>query len=313
MVSVRLLRVLHLPRPILCLRQLSSLPDATQELLNLGFSEEQTERILSLKPRGAEHQRRLSSAKELLLIGLDPSTTLKMLERSPELRKVTSKELRDRTDMLRSLGLGEGSLQRSVSSCPDLLSLPRYRILAAAQCLKQHCKFSSQQVTQILRSSPEALTQDPQYLEEIFQYVYFRMGGTQQEMISSGLFRTSLNEIRVRHQFLERLGRFHPPSKKRIMPLANPKIKEVIVLSEQDFLSRVAQASHEELQTFRKIIEREESEAPNEDDGNNTSSDSDNEEEESDTDSDGEGEDSEDEGGSAGVQNHTTHPHKKRT
>ncbi|KAE8604523.1 hypothetical protein XENTR_v10014732 [Xenopus tropicalis] len=252
-----------MPSSILGFRYLSSssLPVAVQELLDLGFNEEQSGRILALKPRRGDPWHTVSCTKELLLIGLKPQAALKMLEDSKELRKATVRELRDRTENLRSLGLGEGFLQRSLSRCPALLSLPRSHVLAAAKCLRQRCQFSALQLTDILRFSPEALTYDPSYLEEAFQYVYFRMGASHKDIITSGLFQTSLDEIRVRHQFLERLGRFLPPDKKGVSPPSNPKLKEVTALSDSDFLAHVARVSPEELHTFRKIFAREELEA----------------------------------------------------
>ncbi|OCT81014.1 transcription termination factor 4, mitochondrial [Xenopus laevis] len=257
------LRRCFMPSSILGSRHLSlsGLPVAAQELLDVGFNEEQAERILALKPRGGDPRHIVSCTKELLLIGLTPQATLKMLEESKELRKTTVKELRDRADNLRSLGLGEGSLQRSLTRCPALLSLPRSYVLAAAKCLRQQCRFTAQQVCDILRFSPEALTYDPGYLEEAFQYVYFRMGANHKDIITCGLFQTSLDEVRVRHQFLERLGRFLPPDKKGVSPTSNPKLKEVMALSDSDFLARVARVSPEELHTFRKIFAREELEA----------------------------------------------------
>lgn len=62
-----------------------------------------------------------------------------------------------------------GSLQNSLSRCPSILSMPRSRLLASAQCLKTQCQFSSQQVQKILNITPEALTKDPNHLEELFQ------------------------------------------------------------------------------------------------------------------------------------------------
>ncbi|KAM4771153.1 transcription termination factor 4, mitochondrial [Rhinophrynus dorsalis] len=300
----------YLSQPILCVRHLSIITGASKELLDLGFSEEQACKILSLKTRSGDPQHRLSCIKELLFIGLDTQTTLKILENNPELCKATAKELRDRTETLRSLGLGEGILQRSVSRCPSLLSLPRSQVLAAVQCLRQRCRFSAKQLSDILRSTPEALTQDPSSLEEAFQYVYFRMGGKQKDIITSGLFRTSLNEVRVRHQFLERLGRYQPPSKKVVSPLSNPKLKEVIMLPEEDFLSRIARASPEELHTFRKILAREEIE----DEGDKTSTDSEDEEHSDiDRDSDDDGEDSGDEEDRKDVQREHTKTKKRRS
>ncbi|XP_072263908.1 transcription termination factor 4, mitochondrial [Pyxicephalus adspersus] len=289
MVSLCLRTRLIISRPSLCLRQIFSVPVARQELLDLGFSETQAEKILSKKCTAHS----TSAIKELFFIGLNHKTILRIIEEKPQLLRTTAKEVRDKADTLRSLGLGEGSLQSSLSRCPSLLSLPRSHLLASAQCLKTRCQFSSQQVLKILHTSPEALTQDPNHLEELFQYVYFRMGGKHGDMLSSGVFQKSLNEVKVRHLFLERLGRFLPPNKNGQCPPSNPKIKEVVQLSEEDFLSRIARSSSEEYDIFQKILEREERESAevmekeqNTDDSDNDDSDDKVSEREDDSDDD---------------------------
>ncbi|XP_053315966.1 transcription termination factor 4, mitochondrial isoform X2 [Spea bombifrons] len=287
MVSMYLRHFLCLPRYRLCLRHLSRVPYATQDLLDLGFSEEQIGRLQSLKSTKGDPQHRLACIKELLLLGIDSEKTLQMLEARPELFRLSGKELRDRTENLRRLGLGEGSLQVALSRCPSLLSVPRTRIQATVQCLKLRCQFSTQQVAKILHTYPEALTQDPDYLEEIFQYVYFRMGGKHKEILTSGLFVTSLDEVKVRHQFLERLGRFQPPNKKGECLPSNPKLKDVIKQSEKDFLSNIACSTQAELNVFRKILAQEESEARERNGNDGDETDSENEEEDSDNDRDG--------------------------
>ncbi|XP_044147488.1 transcription termination factor 4, mitochondrial isoform X2 [Bufo gargarizans] len=291
MVSLSLRHIIAFSRSSLCLRSMSSIPNARQALLDLGFSDEQAEKIQRL--RCPPHK--MPNIKELFFIGLSHRTVLRILEERPELLKITDQELRDRVDTLRSLGLGEGSLQNSLSRCSALLLVPRSRLLAATQCLKMKCQFTSQQVLKILNTAPETLTQDPRYLEDVFQYIYFRMGGNQGEMISSQVFQVSLNEIRVRHQFLERLGKFYPPNKKRVCPTSNPKLKEVIQLAEEDFLSHTAHSTLEEFNTFRKILEREEHEAEQqmEDTEDELSSDEDDDEQDSDSEDDSADEDHE--------------------
>ncbi|XP_077147139.1 transcription termination factor 4, mitochondrial isoform X2 [Ranitomeya variabilis] len=305
MVSLCLRHIFSFSRTSLFLRSVSNNPDTRQVLLELGFSEEQTEKIQSMKCP----PHKTPNIKELCLIGLSHKTVLRMLEESPELLKTTDQALRDRVDALRALGLGEGSMQNSLSRCPALLFLSRSRLTAAIQCLKSRCHFTSQQVLNILNSTPEILTQDPSHMEDLFQYVYFRMGGNHREIISAQVFQTSLDEIRVRHQFLERLGRFQPPNKKRECPPSNPKLKEVIQLSEEDFLSKTARSSVEEFNTFRKILEREEQEG--EQDKEDIKDVPSNDEDDDETNSDSE-DDSEDEDYKENVHNEKPKYHHKK-
>ncbi|KAM9316465.1 transcription termination factor 4, mitochondrial [Gastrophryne carolinensis] len=272
------LRSLRFSPSSLCWRHVSSISVARQDLLDLGFSETQADWIRSMKC--SAHS--TSALTELCMIGLSHKMIMGILEKKPELLRTTAKELRDKADTLRSLGLGEGSLQNSVFRCPSLLAIPRSRLTAAAQCLKTRCQFSSHQLLKMLNTTPEALTLDPDQLEQLFQYVYFRMGGKQRDILSAGVFQSSLNEIKARHQFLERLGVFQPPNKNGQCPPTNPKIKDVVQLSEEDFISRVACSSLEEFAVFRKILEREEQEHA-EDAEEQISSDEEDEKEDSET------------------------------
>ncbi|XP_068136733.1 transcription termination factor 4, mitochondrial isoform X2 [Hyperolius riggenbachi] len=302
MVSICVRSFLHFRRHSLFLRHVSRVPGGRQELLNLDFSEEQAEKILSMK--SSAHS--MSTITELSVIGLYPKQILKILEEKPEIMRATAKEVRDKADTLRRLGLGEGSLQNAVVRCPALMSIPRSHLLAAVQCLKTRCQFSSQQVLKILRTTPEALSQDPKYLHEVFQYVYFRMGGKHVDMISSGIFQSPLHEIRVRHEFLERLGKFQPPNKKGLCPPTNPKLKEVMQLSEGDFLSHIAHSSPIEFSVFCKILAREEQE---------NAEDAEDEQDESTEEEDGQSEgedDSDDEIDEQNIPNDQTHKHKNK-
>ncbi|XP_073530642.1 transcription termination factor 4, mitochondrial isoform X2 [Phyllobates terribilis] len=305
MVSLCLRHIFAFGRTSLFLRSVSNIPDTRQALLDLGFSEEQAQKIQSM--RCPPHK--TPNIKELCLIGLSHKTVLRMLEESPELLKTTDKALRDRVDALRGLGLGEGSMQNTLSRCPALLSVSRSHLTAATQCLKSRCHFTSQQVLNILHSAPEILTQDPSHIEDVFQYVYFRMGGNHREIISFQVFQTSLDEIKVRHQFLERLGRFQPPNKKRECPPSNPKLKEILQLSEEDFLSQIARSSIEEFNTFRKILEREEQES--EQDKEDIEDELSNDEDDDETNSDSE-DDSEDEDHKENVHDEKTKYHHKK-
>ncbi|MGH0166024.1 UNVERIFIED_CONTAM: hypothetical protein FKN15_002483 [Acipenser sinensis] len=97
--------------------------------------------------------------------------------------------------------------------------------------------------------SPEVLMGNP-------YYAYFRMGIRHTDMVKSGLFRVPLEEIRARHIFLERLGVYETPDKKGQTRIINPKLKDFLGASE-DFLTKVARASPDEFEVFRKLLTRE--------------------------------------------------------
>ncbi|NXU56731.1 MTEF4 factor, partial [Turnix velox] len=73
----------------------------------MGFSEEQTQRLLELQPQLGP-TRREAAAAELLLLGLSVEAALGLLERSPALLRMPTERLREQAEELRRLGLEGG-------------------------------------------------------------------------------------------------------------------------------------------------------------------------------------------------------------
>lgn len=89
------------------------------------------------------------------------------------------------------------------------------------------------------------------------QYVYFRMGVKQAEMVKSRLFRFTLDEVRCRHCFLERRGLYQTPDKKGQTIIINPKLESILKADQDTFLTEVAKASAEEYDVFQRLMARE--------------------------------------------------------
>ncbi|XP_069721039.1 transcription termination factor 4, mitochondrial [Phaenicophaeus curvirostris] len=238
--------------------------EAAAALRALGFSEEQARRLRELQPR-RDAPRRREAAAELLLLGLSPAAALRVLERSPELLRDPAGRLRQRAAELRRLGLHGGRLERALSRCPQLLSVPGRQLAAWERVLRERCLLTAEQLREVLASSPAALLEEPHSIHRHFQYAYFRMGTRQKEMVKARLFQMPFAELRNRHVFLERRGLFQTPHKGQTQT-DNPKLKDIIQLSEKDFLASVARSTPEEYEVFKKLLAREEEEEEEEED-----------------------------------------------
>ncbi|XP_068277156.1 transcription termination factor 4, mitochondrial [Nyctibius grandis] len=228
----------------------------------MGFSEEQARRLGGLQPRLGPQQREAAAA-ELLLLGLSAEAALGLLERSPQLLRMPTGRLRQRAEELRRLGLDGGPLQRAVSRCPQLFTLPRRRMAAAERLLREQCRFTAEQLREVLGTSPAVLLEEPRRLQHHFQYAYFRMGVRQKEMVKARLFRMPFAELRSRHIFLERRGLYQTPCKGQTQT-GNPRLKDILQLSEKNFLANLARSTPEEYEVFKKLLAREEEEEENE-------------------------------------------------
>ncbi|KAG8508283.1 Transcription termination factor 4, mitochondrial, partial [Galemys pyrenaicus] len=230
-------------------------------LLDLGFCDAQVGALLAARP-GTRPQQLLGVASELLLLGLHPEPACVALTRSPSLLGLPLLQLRKRCSYLRKLGLEEGKLRRVLSCCPEVLSMPQRDLDAVLSVLREKCLFSARQAVEILRRCPHVLRADPTELEYKFQYAHFRMGLKHVEVVRTGFLQYPMAKIRQRHMFLERLGHYQTPDKKGQTQVPNPPLKDILRVSEAEFLARTARAPADEFEVFKKLLAREEDEAP---------------------------------------------------
>ncbi|XP_063647076.1 transcription termination factor 4, mitochondrial isoform X1 [Pan troglodytes] len=154
-----------------------------------------------------------------------------------------------------------GKLKRVLYCCPEIFTMRQQDINDTVRLLKEKCLFTVQQVTRILHSCPSVLREDLGQLEYKFQYAYFRMGIKHPDIVKSEYLQYSLTKIKQRHIYLERLGRYQTPDKKGQTQIPNPLLKDILRVSEAEFLARTACTSVEEFQVFKKLLAREEEES----------------------------------------------------
>uniref|UniRef100_A0A8C5GIW7 Transcription termination factor 4, mitochondrial-like n=3 Tax=Gouania willdenowi TaxID=441366 RepID=A0A8C5GIW7_GOUWI len=239
----------------------SPLPDQSlRTLTDMGFTDTQAEEIhmaVSSLKGGRAVKNVTCTLGTLFAMGLNSHTVLKLLQKCPELYTIKDTQLQQRISNLRKLGLGEGSMQRTVSHYPKILTVPVKNVKNTVQFLREKCLFTTQQLTDILRDCPAVVMEDPSRLEYKFQYVYFRMGVKQAEMVKHRLFRFTMDDVRCRHTFLERRGLYQTPDKKGQTLIINPTLDAILHVDRNDFLTQVANASAEEFEVFEKLLLRE--------------------------------------------------------
>ncbi|XP_042337359.1 transcription termination factor 4, mitochondrial-like [Plectropomus leopardus] len=151
-------------------KPVSELPP--HSLRDMGFTDTQAEQIHEVVSRlrgGSAAKHALSTLTALLVLGLNPSTVLKLLEKCPELYTVKESLLQQRIVNMRKLGLGEGSLQRVVSHYPQILTVPVKTTNRVVMFLRDKCLFTVQQVKDILRDCPAIVLENMGQLEYKFQ------------------------------------------------------------------------------------------------------------------------------------------------
>ncbi|XP_033119540.1 transcription termination factor 4, mitochondrial-like isoform X2 [Anneissia japonica] len=162
--------------------------------------------------------------------------------------------LSDRVRFLRSVGILEGNVQKLVAKCPKVLTLKKGKLLAILNLLKK-CLFTREQIVVIINDCPNIFEASIDEIEYIFQYVYFRMGLTdQKQMVQAKLFRHSLQHIKERHLFLLRLGLYETPNVRSRTSIVNPKLHLIIDTSPNRFCKMFRVASVDEFRLFCEEI-----------------------------------------------------------
>ncbi|KAM5155584.1 transcription termination factor 4, mitochondrial [Callospermophilus lateralis] len=272
--------------PVQCLPEKQSTPvdsgslepeKVIGSLLDMGFSDAHVKDLLSTLP-GANLQQLLDIVSELILLGLNPEPVCMVLKKSPQLLKLPVVQMKKRSNYLRKLGLGEGKLRRMLHGCPEVFTMRQQDIDDIVKLLKEKCLFTAQQVTEILHRCPGVLQEDPSELEYKFQYAYFRMGVQHLDIVRTDFLQYSVNKIKQRHSYLERLGRYQTPDKKGQTQITNPLLKDILRVSESEFLAKTACSSAEEFGVFKKLLAREEEEEQEEEEEPESSTSEDREE-----------------------------------
>ncbi|XP_069858241.1 transcription termination factor 4, mitochondrial [Dipodomys merriami] len=228
-------------------------------LHDMGFTDAHINELLSIQP-DANHRQLLDIISEFILLGVNPEPVCVALKRCPQLLKLPKAQMKKRSSYLRKLGLGEGKLKKVLYGCPEIFTMHRRVIDGVVQVLKEKCLFPVQQVTEILYRCPSVLRECPNELEYKFQYAYFRMGIKHLDIVKTEFLQYSISKIKQRHIFLERLGRYQTPDKKGQTQIANPFLKDILRVSEAEFLARTACSTAEEFEVFKKLLTREEQE-----------------------------------------------------
>ncbi|KAM7339738.1 hypothetical protein ACRRTK_000353 [Alexandromys fortis] len=236
------------------------LANVISSLQDMGFDEAHINSLLSMQP-SIYPQQLLDIISEFLLLGLHPEPLFMALKKSPQLLKLSPVQMKKRSSYLRKLGLGEGKLKRVLHSCPEVFTMHQRDIDGVVRVLKEKCMFTAQQITELLHRCPGVLQADPSELEYKFQYAYFRMGLKHLDIVKNDFLQYSITKIKQRHMYLERLGRYQTPDKKGQTQIPNPLLKDILRVSEAEFLARTARSSAKEFEVFKKLLDREEEES----------------------------------------------------
>ncbi|KAL3875951.1 hypothetical protein ACJMK2_033850 [Sinanodonta woodiana] len=156
---------------------------------------------------------------------------------------------------MREFGFNEKSLLKALSSYPDIFNMNSQAVLTRVETLKKWFKTSD--IVSLTKKYPNILFENMEVLQEKFDYVYHRMGVSQDQMKHTELFSFPLEHIQARHIYLERAGFFIKPKHRQGEKNSNPLLKDIISTPDAVFAKRFGGLSIEDYRTFYSLFLQE--------------------------------------------------------
>lgn len=127
-------------------------------------------------------------------------------------------------------------------------------------------------------NSPCLIKENESAIEDRYQYLTSVMRLEVPEIVKSEVFSKSLEELKARHMFLDRLGLFKPRSIRANPdePSKNHRLYQIVDSSDKSFATKIARVSMFEWEVFQDLYSKELREADdeiNDDDDDEESSD----------------------------------------
>lgn len=225
-----------------------------RHLYSMRISPLQIHQMLIDNKEISRHQHFIPITQFLYKNGLNGRRTCRLVAKYPEILDIPKDVIREKIENLRELGFITSDILLVLEGFPAVLQIPEKNLKRRISDLE--LLFKSKDVLDLIVKSPTVLTDDPETIQEKFDYVFHEMGITQRQMMYSSLFRHSLRYIRQRHVFLVRAGYFKKVLKKgQINP--NPILEDIIDISTRAFLKKYGNMTMSDYMAFCELFERE--------------------------------------------------------
>ncbi|XP_053957736.1 transcription termination factor 4, mitochondrial [Anastrepha ludens] len=191
--------------------------------------------------------------------GLYTSNFLRIVIGNPAVLSRPTQRIVDAIEHWRSCQFGEKLLFLLLTKYPEFLDVTdELRLRKQMRYLKSFAG-TDKNVWKLLMNCPDVLEQSQRSIEEKVQYLKNVMRVEIPEILKSEALSKSLEEIRCRHVFLERLGLFKPRPLKvdPDEPTKNPRLYQITNTSDKAFATKVCHVSLMEFEAFQELFDRE--------------------------------------------------------
>lgn len=125
---------------------------------------------------------------------------------------------------------------------------------------------TNKNVWKLLMNSPSLIKENDAAIGDRYHYLTSVMRIEVPEIVKSEVFSKSLEELKTRHMFLDRLGLFKPRSIRADPdePSKNPRLYQIVDSSDKSFATKIARVTLFEWEVFQDLYSKELKEADEE-------------------------------------------------
>lgn len=198
--------------------------------------------------------------------GFSGHECLQMISMCPKLLKTESKCLQAALECWRNVNLGDNSLISLINACPELLYVNLKDLPKKIAILKS--LGSNKNVLDVIRTCPSVVFENCNTLIQKVEYIENEMKISGKKILKCQALGRTLSELKARHVFLVRAGKYVPPNPKADSKeySSNPSLKQITDTDDLKFATCVAGLTLEEYEVFVELYRTEGSESDIDDD-----------------------------------------------
>lgn len=196
--------------------------------------------------------------------GFSTESYLRIIDKHPRILTTPAKQLCNNLELWRASQFGERYVQILITEHPHLLDIKvenkyaEQKILERLMYLKDYVQ-TKKNVWRLMVSSPNVVVDKLSDVEEKRTFFEDVMKVEHTEVVKTMAFSHSIFKIKMRHEFLNRLGMYKPKPEKADPTLknSNPSLYQILDTTDKRFAIKVALVSLEEFEVFQDIYKRE--------------------------------------------------------
>lgn len=191
--------------------------------------------------------------------GFPNDSFIQILCGQPKLLNTPSSTVVNNIEAWRNCQFGERRLQGLLTKHPELILFGNIKHLRNRVAFIEQFVTTPKNAWRLFMSSPEICFQPLPDIKAKFDYLLDKMRVPVPEVVDSDVFIHSLEHIKTRHIFMDRLGLYKLRSKKADEDEVNqnPRLNKIMDSSDKTFARKLCHVTLEEYEVFQELIKRE--------------------------------------------------------